>query len=230
MYMGEPDNLAQAQAVIARLFDDRVSVAVTDPREPQPALLAGEAEHLSRAVPKRQREFAAGRAAARAAMASLGAASGPVPVEPSRAPAWPDGIRGSISHTDDLCAAAVTNAALHIGLDIEKDTDLKPQLLSTICSAAECARIAGPDQLRLAKLIFSAKEAAYKAQFPITGQVFGFDHMDVALDLEARTFTATFLKPAGAFPQGHMLLGRFDHVAGHLVTGVMTRQGSTEGA
>lgn len=230
MQMADPNRLVQAQAVIAALFDDTVAVATTDPHAPQPALLADEGEHLRNAVPKRKREFVGGRAAARSAMARLGLKPVPIPVQSSRAPQWPDGVWGSISHTDTLCAAAVTKEPFSLGLDVERDSDLKPQLLSTICSEAELVRIAGPDQLRLAKLIFSAKEAAYKAQFPLTGQVFGFDHMDILLDLQARVFTATFVKAVGIFGKGDRFCGRFDRVAGHLVTGVMTRHGSAKGA
>lgn len=230
MQLGSPDRLDQAQAVISTLFDGPVSVAVTDPRVRQPEPMAGEDAHLTRAFPARRNEFAAGRAASRAAMAGLGLDARSIPAAEDRAPVWPAGIQGSISHSDTLCAAAVTDAPLLIGLDIEPNTDLTPGLLSAICSDAEIARIAGPEQARLAKLIFSAKEAAYKAQYPASRMLFGFDHMDVTLDLTAQRFTATFVRPAGPFAAGDRLLGRFDAVDGHLVTAVTTRQVALKGA
>ncbi|KIN61600.1 Phosphopantetheinyl transferase PptA [Sulfitobacter noctilucae] len=220
MQINHPDRLIQTQAVVARLFDGvaPVGVAVTDPRAPQPALIGNEAAHLTRAFPARKREFAAGRAAVRQAMASLDLPPKPVPADADRAPLWPDGLAGSISHSTSLCAAVVTCAGMSLGVDLEEITDLEPGLLSSICSDQELARIAGPDQLRLAKLIFSTKEAVYKAQYPLTGLLIGFDHVDIALDLRRLAFTATFVKPAGCFTVGDQLPGRFDGVANHLVT------------
>ena len=230
MQINSPDRLDQAQAVIASLFDPQVSVAVTDPRMPQPAAFGDEAAHMTRAFPSRRNEFAAGRAASRLAMAGLGIAPCAIPAAPDRSPIWPEGIRGSISHSDTLCAAAVTDADCFLGLDLELNTDLSPGLLSTVCSDTEIARIAGADHLRLAKLIFSAKEAAYKAQYPLSRELFGFDHMEVVLDLGTLSFEAIFVQPAGPISEGVRLHGRFDAVDGHLVTAVTTRQADLEGA
>jgi 4'-phosphopantetheinyl transferase EntD len=230
MLMQNPDRLEQVQAVIAALFDVPVAVAVSDPRAEQSKPLGDEAAHLARAFPARQREFAAGRTAARAAMVELGEQPCAILAGPDRAPIWPRGLRGSISHTSTLCAAVVGTGPYTLGLDIEENTDLAAGLHSTICSDAEIARIAGPNQARLAKLIFSAKEAVYKAQYPLTGLLFGFDHIDISLDLTHQCFTATFLKPAGCFALGDTLPGRFDGVADHLVTTVITGQGASKGA
>lgn len=230
MALDGDNGAAHIQAVIASLYDVPVAVGVTDPRNAYDTPFPEEAAHLTRALPARKREFAAGRAAARAAMAQLEAKAAPVAASDDRAPVWPQGLRGSISHTQTLCAAVMTDAAHHLGLDIEENTDLAPGLLSTICSDAETAAIAGPDQLRLAKLIFCAKEAAYKAQYPVTKALFGFDHMEITLDLPRQCFAATFTKPVGPFAVGDTLPGRFDGVADHLVTAVWTRQDGAEGA
>ncbi len=230
MLMQSPGRLGLAQAVIVRLFDVPVAVGVSDPRVEQPEPMGDEAAHLTRAVPARKREFAAGRTAARAAMVELNLHPQPIPASDDRAPIWPQGIHGSISHSPTLCAAVIGTGPHTIGLDIEENTDLVAGLQSTICSDAELARIAGPNQARLAKLIFSAKEATYKAQYPLTGLLFGFDHIDIQLDLPRQRFTATFLKPAGIFNIGDTLPGRFDVVVDHLVTAVHTGQGAPEGA
>ena len=229
MHMGVPGRLEQAQAVIAGLFGSRTAVAVTDPSRPQPPLLPGEGDHLTRALPSRQTEFAAGRAAARAAMRALGHPARAILAAEDRSPIWPVGLSGTISHSRSLCAAAVTDAPQYLGLDLEPDTDLDRKLLHTICSEAEATRIAGPDHLRLAKLVFSAKEAGYKAQYPASGALFGFDHLDIRLDLPAHGFTATFLKDAGSFRTGDKMQGRFARVAGHIVTAVTIPQGGRKG-
>lgn len=220
MQVAARDKLEDAQARIAGLFDLPVAVCVIDPRRSLPAPLGQEAAHLARAVPKRQREFAAGRAAARRAMEALDLPPVPILAGEDRAPIWPSGLFGSISHKSDLCAAVVTTACHSVGLDIEEDTDLSADLVATICSPAEQARIAGPRALRLAKLIFSAKEALYKAQYPLTGLVFGFDHVDITLTPDERRFTAIFLKPAGIFAPGDAAWGRYTETLGHMVTGI----------
>ncbi len=227
------DGVAHNDAVVATLaalFEVPVTVGVTDPRRMYDSPFAAEATHLARALPLRKREFSAGRAAARAAMAELGRTPQAVLAADDRAPLWPDGLRGSISHTQTLCAAVMTDRPFHLGLDLEDNTDLAPGLISTVCSDREAAAIAGPDQLRLAKLIFCAKEAAYKAQYPVTQKLFGFDHMEISLDLSRQRFTACFIKPVGPFAVGDTLPGRFDGVADHLVTGVWTGQDTPEGA
>lgn len=205
---------------VAGLFAGDVAVGVTDPRGPQPGLLAGEGGNLARAIEKRQREFAAGRAAARLAMAQLGGAAVPIPAGSDRAPLWPEGWRGSISHSSVLCAAVVTRGKRSLGIDLELATPLDEKLLSSICSADEISDLNPVDKLLQAKLVFSAKEAAYKAQYPLTAQVFGFHHLRVALDPARTGFTATFLRNTGPFALGSQLSGRYALVADHVVTAV----------
>ncbi|MGJ8616307.1 MAG: 4'-phosphopantetheinyl transferase family protein [Sulfitobacter sp.] len=226
------DPIAQVQAAAATLFDGQIAVAVTDPKAPQPALMMSERDAVVGAIPARQREFAAGRAAARAAMVELGIKAKPILANPDRAPIWPRGVTGSISHTDNVCIAAVshTETCRSLGIDIELATPLDADLITTICSDTELRRVAGPDQLHHAKLIFSAKEAAYKAQYSLSGLLFGFDHLDVTLDLATKSFVATFLKPAAPFDVGDTLPGRFVRVADHLVTAVTIGQDMPKGA
>jgi 4'-phosphopantetheinyl transferase EntD len=206
--------------IVAGLFDIPVGVGVTDPSLAQVDVLPTEAPHIARARPARRREFAAGRAAARAAMTHLGCAPLAVPASADRAPIWPKGISGSISHAQSLCVAVVSQNASSISLDVEEATALDPKLLDTICSPAEQARIAGPDAGLHAKLIFCAKEATYKAQYPLTRLLFSFDHLDVALNPKNHSFTATFLKPAGLFEISHVLSGRYAITHDHFVTAV----------
>lgn len=214
------EDAAVIEAAAAALFDRAVAVAVADPHQAQQPIWAEEARFVAQAVAKRQAEFAAGRNAARAAMRKLGGRNAAVPAGPDRAPQWPIGWHGSITHNDRWCLAAVTRGAAHLGVDIEAATPLNPDLLSTICSPEERARIAGSDQAMQAKVIFSAKEAAYKAQFPLTGVLFGFDHLDIVIAPDSGQFQARFVRPAGQFAAGDRLQGRFALVQGHIVTAV----------
>lgn len=214
------EDAAVIEAAAADLFDRAVAVAVADPHQAQQPIWAEEARFVAQAVAKRQAEFAAGRNAARAAMRKLGGRNVAIPAGPARAPQWPIGWHGSITHNDRWCLAAVTRGAAHLGVDIEAATPLNPDLLSTICSPEERARIAGSDQAMQAKVIFSAKEAAYKAQFPLTGVLFGFDHLDIVIAPDSGQFQARFVRPAGQFAAGDRLQGRFALVQGHIVTAV----------
>lgn len=208
------------RAAIYGLFEMPVGVAVTDPRMAQPDVYPSEAVHIVRARAARQREFAAGRRAVRLAMQDAGLPDVAIPATLDRAPIWPTGIAGTISHAQTLCVAAVSVRAESIGIDLEEASPLEAHLLPDICSQAELLRIAGPDQGVLAKLIFCAKEAAYKAQYPLTTTLFGFDHFDVTLNVQECTFVAIFRAPAGRFKVDDMLAGRFAHVADHFVTAV----------
>src|SRR5450432_2196927 len=66
-----------------------------------------ESDFLAGAVPGRVKEFGAGRACARAGLASLGWNDVSIPSGPDRAPIWPDGVVGSITHVEDYCLAVV---------------------------------------------------------------------------------------------------------------------------
>ena len=214
------DDAALIRAATAALFDGAVAVAVANPHQAQPAIWPEEALFVAQAVAKRRGEFAAGRSAARAAMRVLGGGGVAIAVGPDRAPIWPAGWHGSITHNDRWCLAAVTRGTAHLGVDIEAATPLNSDLLSTICSPAEVERIAGADQGMLAKVVFSAKEAAYKAQYPLTQTLFGFDHLDVVLAPQTGQFQARFVQPAGQFAAGDVLQGRFAMVRGQIVTAV----------
>jgi len=211
-----PD-LAALAAAARRILPATVAVAASDPTQPAAALWPGEA--LANAVPNRVREFSAGRAAARQAVLQLGHALAAIPQGPDRAPIWPPGLTGSISHTATLCLAAVTHAPLLIGIDLEPATPLAPDLWDVVLLPAEQAMLrSNPNAPTLAKLVFSAKEAAYKAQYPRSKTLFGFDGIQITLS--ENTFTARFTRSVPGFDTGHILHGRVATIAGHYLTAV----------
>ncbi|RKF16925.1 4'-phosphopantetheinyl transferase superfamily protein [Roseovarius spongiae] len=219
-----PRPLAGIGAALRDMLGPQASVATNDPRAPQEGvLLPAEAESVRRATPARRREFASGRAAARAAMQALGHDPHPVPRGADRAPLWPPGLTGSISHTSTLCVAAVaeTGALPGIGIDIEEDSGLAPDLVPEITTLAERAWLAiQPEAERgfLAKLIFSAKECAYKCQYSASGALFGFDTLEITPDPDSGQFEATFLRDVAPFAAGACLHGRFARIGGLIVT------------
>lgn len=155
-----------------------------------PLLLPEEAEGVAKAIPARRLEFAAGRAAARMAMSDAGLAEAAVPTGPDRAPCWPPGMCGSITHTRGLAAALATRCTdwPSVGLDLEEARPMAHDLVDLIVSPGDCPGSVLPAPLA-ATLLFSAKETAFKAQFPVTG--LWLDFRDVALTIEAGTFHLT---------------------------------------
>lgn len=213
--------------VLARLFDPDVSVAAGDPRHDWAEVLPGEETGLARATAARRREFRAGRALAREAMAGLGLPPQPVPAGPDRAPQWPQGVSGAISHSAGLCAAAIArtdDGIAALGLDIEPAEALDPGLVGEICTPEEEAWLAAsPAPGLLARALFSAKECAYKGQYPLSRTVLGFHAMSIALDLAAGRFRARFEEAAGPFAAGDEMEGRIIIAGGHILTGLTLR-------
>ena len=128
-----------------------------------------EVRHLKNAVPKRRNEFIVGRRCARAALAQIGVSPCALPPGENRVPQWPAGIVGSISHSVGLCCAvaAHSNRIRCLGVDLETTTRISPGVIKYVMHPLE-ADFVGSDQMR-GSLLFSAKEAFFKAQFPIWG-------------------------------------------------------------
>ena len=174
-------------------------------------------EVLPGAVPKRLAEFAAGRSAARAAMQALGHIAAAIPMAKTRAPIWPQGVTGSISHCADACFAIVGKSSDYqgLGLDLEPNQPLPLDLWPTILrpeELQEMAHLRHEQAAHRALQIFTAKEAAYKAQYPITGQLFDFQTLKISL--QNQNFTVEFTKNIGPFAAGSQITGRSQIAAG----------------
>ncbi len=160
-----------------------VAVEMHGPGDPS-TLHPVEAEYVGRAVPKRIREFSAGRLCARLAMASLGIADFALRVAPDRQPIWPPSLVGSISHTAGLCIAAVAEKTRlsAVGVDCEVVGHVGADLWTTICTPREALWVDSLPELErpaAAALIFSAKEAFYKCQYPLTGEWLDFHDLHI---------------------------------------------------
>jgi 4'-phosphopantetheinyl transferase EntD len=100
------------------------------------------------------------------------------------APIWPSAIVGSMSHDSRIAIAAIAQRSSFsgLGIDIEPAEALPPELLDLVATPQERAAIAeDPYQGRL---LFAAKEAVYKAVYPLD-RVF-LDHHDVQVSLSQR--------------------------------------------
>lgn len=215
------------------LFDEDVALAEADPASYETVLHAEEAAQVERAVEKRKREFATGRGLARRLLSAHGVESAPLLNDPDRAPIWPERVVGSISHTHGYCGVVVAPRTLYagLGLDVEQGEPLKRDLVRSITREEEreaLARLPEERALLHAKAIFSAKEAAYKAQYALSRTFLGFSAMRIELDLEAGSFRAVFAVPAGSvFLPGDVLDGRIRMDRGLVACGVAIAAGGT---
>lgn len=154
-------------------------------------LFASERVLLARAGGERRREFATVRGCARTALGRLGLP--PVPLLPGHrgAPRWPLGVVGSMTHCPGLRAAAVARAAdvRGIGIDAEPDAPLPEGVLDVVAGPAEVSRLPHGGEVCWDRLLLCAKEAVYKAWFPLVGAPLGFDGAQVRIDPGGR-FTA----------------------------------------
>jgi 4'-phosphopantetheinyl transferase EntD len=184
-------------------------------------LLAGERDCAASMPDRRLRDFLNGRACARLALTRLGFADCPVPIGPDREPLWPDGVVGSISHCGEKAAAAVARVdeISGIGLDIELGDDLDEALVPMICRVEEQRHIASGDtRLRVAKLIFSAKESIFKCIWPSVRRFVDFQEVSVRLDLDRNVFRATARSTELPADLLESLRGRIGRADGLLVT------------
>jgi 4'-phosphopantetheinyl transferase EntD len=184
------------------------------------ALTERERALVERAIDKRKREFATGRTLARAALGELGLREVELLNGADRAPIWPDGIAGSISHCDRVAVVAVTRASHGtLGVDVEHRGELKRELWKTVFLPREIealdAAFDAPMRGRMALVLFSAKEALYKAQYPRTTTFMGFHELHVAIETESHAggrLICTFQNDVGAdtrFAEGTVAHGRY---------------------
>jgi 4'-phosphopantetheinyl transferase EntD len=148
-------------------------------------LLPAEAEYLERASPKRIQEFAAGRLCARRALAEFGVHDFALRVGDDRRPIWPDFIVGSITHTAGFCAAVVAERKRFAGVGVDSEIvgHVPEDIWPSICVAQETAwlhSLAASEQAAAVTLVFAAKEAFYKCQYPITEE--WLDFHDLAIE------------------------------------------------
>ena len=115
---------------------------------------------------KRVNEFTIGRLAGRKALKALSISNFPILKSQSGAAIWPDGVYGSISHSNNKAAAVAAKDFNLIGIDLEYlKKELNINLKKRVCTENE-KKWVGDDKKKLLS-IFSTKEAIYKAYYPI---------------------------------------------------------------
>jgi 4'-phosphopantetheinyl transferase EntD len=226
--------------MIERVFPADVVTVTATPAMWEVPLHPKEALCVARAVDKRKREFTAGRACARVALARLGIRDFPLLSNAEdRTPIWPPGIAGSISHTAGCCGVAVAriDEIRGIGYDVEESKKLDRRLLADICTPAEIDRlseVAGTNspvwsELDWAKVVFSAKESFYKCYYPLAQTYLGFHDAEIDLFPEESSFVARLIRPDAPDVEGHREIhGRFARDSHHIFTGVTVVESASE--
>jgi enterobactin synthetase component D len=162
---------------------------------------------LQAASPKRRTEYLAGRYCAQQALARAGADGDTwVARGGDELPAWPPGWLGSISHTRDGAVAAVARRThCHVlGVDMERivGEDQLEALRRLVVLPGERELLDALSAPPALTLLFSAKEALYKALYPQVREFFDFSAARaVAFDPRVLTLQLTQAWGAG-WPRG----------------------------
>ncbi|MDN2662332.1 4'-phosphopantetheinyl transferase superfamily protein [Psychromonas sp. 14N.309.X.WAT.B.A12] len=153
---------------------------------------------LDNAVAKRKSEFLAGRYLAKIAMKHLGVEGLNIPIDEHKAPAWPAGLLGSISHSKNTALCVITKSQNHnfIGIDIEhwlSTSDANSLVNNIVVDQSEYQIMLPHISFEQAiTLIFSAKESLYKAIFKAFSHYVDFDvAMVTELDFTTKQLTLT---------------------------------------
>jgi 4'-phosphopantetheinyl transferase EntD len=154
-----------------------------------------EAHLIAASAEKRRREFQTGRACARLALERLGVPPVPILAGDRGEPLWPPGVVGSITHCSVYRACAVAGAEhlASLGIDAEPNLPLPEGVLARIAFGPERDIEPPATGVCVDRLLFCAKEAIYKAWFPLTRRWLGFENMAVTLDPGAGAFAGRLL-------------------------------------
>jgi 4'-phosphopantetheinyl transferase EntD len=185
-------------AVLPSIEDLACAELYSDP--PGLAPLAEEEPLIARSVEKRRNEFITVRYCARIALGELGFPSVPILKGEKGEPCWPDGVVGSLTHCAGYRGAVVARdgAVRSVGVDAEPHDVLPDGVLDAISLPAERTELAGlPAGVHWDRILFCAKEATYKAWFPLTKRWLGFEDAHITFEVDesgsAGSFESTIL-------------------------------------
>ena len=174
--------------LLTGVLPDSVAAAemYTDPPDLMP--LPEEEPLIARSVPKRRNEFVTARHCARLALGQLGLPPTPILKGEKGEPCWPDGIVGSLTHCEGYRGAVVARGegVRSLGIDAEPHGVLPDGVLDAISLPAERNELSAmPSGLQWDRILFCAKEATYKAWFPVTRRWLGFSDAHIVFDVDA---------------------------------------------
>ncbi len=161
---------------------------------------------------KRKSEFVAGRLCAQSAIERLTSEQQKfLPIGESGAALWPEGIVGSITHTNNFASAVAGKSSEieSLGIDAENwiTKNRMDKIKEFIVSRTELIQI--NDHINFSEsniftLLFSAKESIYKCFSPLLGNSMSFLDVEISFkDISTNQFQYRFLKNfSPRFPKG----------------------------
>jgi 4'-phosphopantetheinyl transferase EntD len=159
------------------------------------APMAEEEPLIAKSVAKRRNEFITVRYCARIALGELGFPPVPILKGDKGEPCWPDGVVGSLTHCAGFRGAVVgrDGAVRSVGVDAEPHDVLPDGVLDAISLPAERTELAAlPAGAHWDRILFCAKEATYKAWFPLTKRWLGFEDAHIIFDVDKSGFAGSF--------------------------------------
>jgi len=183
---------------------------------------------LKHAVEKRKCDYLLGRLCAEAAISALTGEKGVIlDFSKTGAPKWPKGVVGSISHNSNLVLSvcALKSNCVGIGIDCEEVLinstfkDIKSIFISA--DEEQFLNSFGKPLNLLGTLLFSFKEATFKALFPLVNSYFDFKDFSVTnIDFEEKTIQGYITKnisdiiKTGFEVQGHFSIDNKNIIVG----------------
>lgn len=187
--------------LLAGLFEPEVAAAASPITASLQNLSPDERAAIAAWAPRRQHEFATGRACARRLLSTFGVGAARLPASADGSPDWPPGFVGSISHTDGLCVAAVArrDSVAGVGIDVEVANGLDETTWDLVCTPTELSWLraqSDPEHSRLlATVLFSAKESTHKCLAGRDAGPFEPRAIEVQWDGQASSFSARLVQP-----------------------------------
>jgi 4'-phosphopantetheinyl transferase EntD len=162
-----------------------------------------------RAVASRRVLFALGRAAARDALRELGLEPVGIGRGGGGEPLWPDAVVGAISHSPEVAVAVVGRRTDYAGLGVDVEESARGPIARAarlVCRPNEMVWADPESDTQRLTMLFSAKEAVFKALYPIERVWFGFADAELTWFDERCVFEAVVLKAVGdGYPEGFRL-------------------------
>ncbi|BBZ23571.1 4'-phosphopantetheinyl transferase family protein [Mycolicibacter hiberniae] len=199
----------------AERYDDPPGLAPLPEEEPL----------VARSVAKRRNEFVTARYCARLALEELGQPPVPILKGEKGEPSWPTGIVGSLTHCAGFRGAVVgrSTAVRSVGIDAEPHDVLPDGVLDAVSLPVERFELAAlPQDRHWDRILFCAKEATYKAWFPLTGRWLGFEDAHITFETDGSFASRILIDPAArSGPPLTTLRGRWSVAGGLVLTAII---------
>lgn len=199
----------------AERYDDPPGLAPLPEEEPL----------VARSVAKRRNEFVTARYCARLALEQIGQPPVPILKGEKGEPRWPDGVVGSLTHCAGFRGAVVGRSTdvRSVGIDAEPHDTLPDGVLGAVSLPAERSELAAlPTEQYWDRILFCAKEATYKAWFPLTRRWLGFEDAHITFDPDGGFVSRILIDPAAlSGPPLTELHGRWSVTGGLVLTAIV---------